>query len=247
MTDPQLLVPLRVPELGPYLGKLVSGVERYSGWIALDSARYKLATRVIECAGTARRLAANDERASALAAVGRLHWQEAWEEAVNNVADMLLGHASRVLDAEADAVRMPRRIRKRFGPSGTERRSLIGRLGREGAGLVAALDKLELAGAELLGATGLEREALDRWQDHLKLVARRLEEVWTALEEAVGREEARWRQQAELVSRWRKATWPVVVVGTLALSLAIWLGLVFGGYVPAPKWFSDVWGALFPQ
>ena len=47
MSNANLLLPLRVPELGPSLGKLVSGTERPTHWIPLDTVRYRLATRII--------------------------------------------------------------------------------------------------------------------------------------------------------------------------------------------------------
>ena len=114
MTNPRHLLPLRVPELGPSLGKLVSGSGRTNGPISLDVIRYKLGTRIIECAGEARRLAANDERSAALAAIGRVNWEHAWDETVSAVTALLVDRVSAHLDAEARAVRMSRRMRSRY-------------------------------------------------------------------------------------------------------------------------------------
>ena len=57
----------------------------------------------------------------------------------------------------------------------------------------------------------------------------------------------RWRGVADEVASWRKPMWPVVVVGLVALATAVWLGLVFGGYVESPAWLSYVWVSLFGQ
>lgn len=245
MTGVQLLLPLRVPELGPYLGKLVSGVERGPDWIRLDSIRYKLVTRIFEAAGTARRLAAKGERAAALSAVGRANWQEAWEESVNGVAAVLLEHVSQHLDAEAIVVGMPHRLRRRLAPGAAERRSLGARLGAAGSRLINVLDQLELAAAGALDATALQRDVVEHWQEALRSAARRLEEAWLSLEQAVGRESVYWSQEADRIAQWRKPIWPVVVVSTAALGLAIWLGLIFAGYIRPPAWFSQGWAAVF--
>ncbi len=245
MTGAQLLLPLRVPELGPYMGKLVSGVERGPDWIRLDTIRYKLVTRIFEAAGTARRLAANGERAAALSAVGRASWQEAWANSVNGVAEVLLEHVSQQLDAEAIVVGMPRRLRRRLAPGAAEARSLVARLGSAGSRLVNVLDQLELAAAGALDATALQRDVVERWQEAMRLAARRLEEAWLSLEQAVGRESIYWSQEADRIAQWRKPVWPVVVVSTVALGLAIWLGLIFGGYTSPPDWFSRGWATVF--
>ena len=88
MTNPKLLLPIRIPELGPSLGKLLSGTGRRAGAVQLDAIRYKLGTRIIESAGEGRRLAANEERSAALEAVGRVNWQHAWDEAINALLEL---------------------------------------------------------------------------------------------------------------------------------------------------------------
>jgi hypothetical protein len=92
-----------------------------------------------------------------------------------------------------------------------------------------------------LGATALERELVVSWQDALRTAARRLEAAWLNLEDAVDREAAQWQQVADRVARWRKPLWPVVLVGTLATALAAWIGLAYGGYLPAPDWLVRLW------
>ena len=69
MTTPSLLLPLRIPELGPALGKLVTGTRRVTT-PSLEDERRHLVTKLIEAAGEARRLAARDERAAAVALPG---------------------------------------------------------------------------------------------------------------------------------------------------------------------------------
>ncbi len=247
MSNPKLLHPLRIPELGPSLGKLVTGTPRPSDWLPLDSARYRLATRIISAAGEARRLAANEERAAALAALGRPAWQEAWEEAVSGVADLVLSRIGEQLEAEAVAVGMRRRKRGELGISAADRRALIARLGSAGSDLVPVLDELDERAIGALDATVLNREAVEGWQESLKAAARHLEAAWLALEHGVEREESRWKAVADQVARWRRPQWPVWLVGALVLLPALWLGLMLGGYVDIPSWLQSGWSAVFDR
>ena len=86
MTSSKLLIPLRIPELGPSLGKLITGTGSDVRGFSLETHRYQLVTKIIEMGGEARRLAANDERAAALACVGRDAWLAVWEEIVGPIA-----------------------------------------------------------------------------------------------------------------------------------------------------------------
>jgi len=247
MNSTKLLLPLRVPELGSFLGKLVSGTERRSSRIPLDAVRYRLATRIIENAGEARRLAAKGERASALDALGGESWQEAWNEAVGSVAETLVTRITEHLEAEARAVRMSKRLQARLGLSDSLQRVLAAKLGATGAGLVHALDAVDRRAALALEATAVEREAVVGWQEALQLAARRLESAWLELELAVEQEVTHWLAVADGIARWRKPMWPVAVVGAVALTIAAWLGLVFGGYVGPPEWLERVWSWAFPR
>lgn len=243
--SPKLLLPLRVPELGSSLGRLVTGTGRYPSGLALDAVRVRLATRVMEDAGEARRLAARDEREAALATVGRAAWLEAWEEAVAAVADLIVARVSEHLDAEADAVHMPRRLRRAYRMDAVDERALRARLGSAGVGLVSALDWMDRCAEQARYATARERAAVEAWQQALTTCARRLEDAWLALEAAVETELGRWERVADQVAAWRKPLWPVVAVGAVALGAAVWLGLVLGGYVPPPRWFARLWQQVF--
>ncbi len=166
---------------------------------------------------------------------------------MSSVADLLTDRVSRHLEAEARAVRMPRRQRARVGVNDAERSALAARLGSAGANLVPALDDLEEHARRAERATGLEPNAVAEWQYALNLAARRLEEAWLELEETVERESATWMQAASRISAWRRPVWPVVVGGSLLLAAASWLGLVLGGYVEPPQWLTVVWSRIAPQ
>jgi hypothetical protein len=247
VSNPKLLIPLRIPELGPSLGKLVTGTPRPSDWLPLDSARYRLATRIISDSGEARRLAANEERAAALAAIGRAAWQEAWEEAVTSVADLVLSRITEQLEAEAVAVGMSRGKRGELGISAAHRRALVARLGSAGCDLVPVLDELDSRATHALDATALNRGAVEMWQESLKIAARQLEAAWLALEQGVEREEPRWKAVADQVAGWRRPLWPVWLIGALVLLPTLWLGLILGGYLGMPNWLESAWWAAFDR
>ncbi len=233
-----------MPELGPSLGKLVTGTGRVGSVLSLDANRCQLATRVMEMAGEARRLVANDERSPALNTLGRDAWLGMWEKTVGPVTTTLVDYLTARLDAEADAVRMPRRIRERVGIDETERRAIGARMGSAGAGLIPIVDEIEQRSAALQEAAGLERDALDRWQRAQTAAARTLEAAWIQLEHRVDLEVEEWRTVADEISRWRKPLWPVIVTGLVGLAGALWVGLILGGMAATPGWMAGLWQSL---
>ncbi len=245
MTDTKVLLPLRVPELGPSLGRLLSvsagsGTERW-----LDPVRYKLGTRIIECGGEARRLAASGERSATLAAIGTEIWKQTWDEAVGSATELLVERSDAHLEDEAVAVGMGRRHRARLRFSPQERRALMARLGSTGADLITVLDELEEHAERALTATGLEPEIVRDWQDTLGVAARKLESAWLALEQAVSDEVAQRMRIADQVANWRKPVWPVLTVAAFVVPVAAWFGLVLGGFLAAPGWLTNVWQLVF--
>lgn len=241
MSGSKLLLPIRVPELGPHLGKLVTGTGNRPGGVALDEVRIELATRVMELAGEARELAARDERWPVFETLGREAWLSVWDRAVERTATLLLERFQTEVQMEASAAGMPRRLVKRILPDEGERRALKARLASAGAVLVPVLDRIDTLAGEAARATAVERAGFEEWQETLKAAARKLEAAWLALEEQVEREARRWEEVARVVSAWRKPLWPVILVTLLGWGAAIWLGLVLGGYLPFPDWLRDLW------
>ena len=244
MSNPKLGIPLRIPELGPSLGKLITGTGRNMESLSLDSQRYRLATKIIEMGGEARRLAANGERSPALASLGRDAWLAVWEEAVGPIAEELVDRLTAHLEAEAAAVRMPQRLRSRVAIDEVERRAIGARLGSAGAELIPALDEIERQGAMLLDGAVPDSGNLVAWQQAQLTAARRLEEAWMALEGAADHEIGVWRKVGDEISRWRKPLWPVYLVGVLGSAVAAWGGLMWGGVIPLPTWATVVWRAV---
>jgi hypothetical protein len=42
-----------------------------------------------------------------------------------------------------------------------------------------------------------------------------------------------------MLARWRPALWPVALLWAPIATALIWLGLVLGGYLPAPAWLAS--------
>ncbi|HEX4573680.1 MAG TPA: hypothetical protein VH158_01015 [Gemmatimonadales bacterium] len=231
-------MPLRVPELAPSLGRLLVPRRLEPLWVPLDDVREELATRVLEIGGLARAAAARDERERTLEGASRRVWLAAWERAVRRAGERVSAALDAEIERAAWRVRMSRRRRRRARLSAPERRAIAARLSSGGEGLVAALDALDAAAAGVRDASVLEKDALAAWQEALRTAARRLEAAWLALEAAVSEEEQRWAAEVQAVARWRAPLWPVLaVVVPIAVAL-VWLGLVVGGYLPAPAWLA---------
>ena len=231
-------MPLRVPELASSLGRLLVPRRLEEPWVPLDDVREDLATRVMELGGRARAAAARDKREEVIEVAGRSAWLAAWEAAVKRAAERVTAALDGEIDRAARRVRMPARQGRRRLLTGSEKRAIAARLAAGGEALVAALDVLGAAGLRARDAGVLDKTIHAEWQDALRAAARRLEAAWLALEAAVAEERRRWALETEAIARWRPPLWPVIVLWTpLAVGL-IWLGLVLGGYAPAPAWLA---------
>jgi hypothetical protein len=234
----KLLMPLRVPELAPSLGRVIVPRHREAPWVPLDDVREDLATRILELGGEGRAAAGREDRAAVLEVTGRGAWTAAWDRAVRRAAARVADALDAEIQRTAERVRLPRRRLRRHLLSGAEKRAIAARLGTGGAAFVAALDELEAAAERVREASVLDKDALADWQDALRTVARRLEAAWLALEGEVEAERRRWAPELEGLARWRPAVWPLVLLWAPVAALLLWLGLVLGGYLPAPAWLA---------
>lgn len=238
----KLLMPLRVPELAPSLGRIIVPRRQKEPWVPLDDIREELATRVLELGGEGRAAAVREDRAVVLETTSRRAWAAAWDQAVRRAAARVADAIDAELTRTAQRVRLPRRrLRKLLLTSG-EKRAIVARLGTGGGTFVAALDELETAAARAADASVLEKDAHAAWQDALRTVARRLEAAWLALEEEVEEEHRRWQPEIDTLAQWRPKLWPVLVAWIPLGVLLLWLGLVMGGYLPAPAWLAALLG-----
>jgi hypothetical protein len=233
-------VTVRVPEVAPSLGRLIVPRRAESLWVPLDDIADELATRVIELAGEARRVAEDASRDRAVDALGRSAWLAAWEHAVRRSADRVADTLDDLIERIGRGVRMPRRKRRARKLAGVERRALTARLSAGGTGLVTALDDLARVGGRVRTAEALEDDVHHAWQDAVRTAARRLEAAWIALEDAVAAERKRWDPELSALAQWRPPLWPVLVAWAVGATALVWLGLILGGWVDAPVWLAQV-------
>jgi hypothetical protein len=243
MSAMKLLMPLRVPELAPSLGRIIVPRRLLDPWVPLEDIREELATRVLELGGEGRAAAAREaegtvDRARVLEVTGRRAWAAAWDHAVRRAGTRV----AEALDAEitraAREVRMPGRRLRSHVLSSAEKRAIVARLGTGGGTFVAALDELEGAAAQVADASVLEKDAHAAWQDALRTVARRLEAAWLALEAEVEEERARWNPEIDAIAAWHPSLLPVFVFWLPFAAVLVWLGLIVGGYISAPAWLA---------
>src|SRR6266571_7065798 len=231
-------MPLRAPELAPSLGRLLVPRRPEPPWVPLDDIREELATRVMELAGEARAAAAREDRDRVLDAVSRRAWLAVWEAAVRRAGERVTTALDGEIERAARRVRMPRGRRRRRRLTRPEKRAIAARLAAGGEPLVAALHALDAVATHVREASVLDKAAHAEWQEALRTAARRLEVAWLALETQVAEEYRRWADEIDAVARWRPSLWPLVVLWTPLAVALVWLGLVLGGYLPAPAWLA---------
>ncbi len=236
----KLLMPLRVPELAPSLGRIIVPRRLLDPWVPLDDIREELATRVLELGAEGRAAAARDsDRARVLEVTGRPAWAAVWDHAVRRAGARVADALDAEITRTARQVRLPRRRLRRHLLGNAEKRAIVARLGTGGGPFVAALDELEAAAARAADASVLEKAAHVTWQEALCTVARRLEAAWLSLETEVDAERERWNPEIEAIAAWRPSLWPIFVVWIPLAALLLWLGLILSGYIPAPAWLAS--------
>src|SRR5207244_6733757 len=161
-----------------------------------------------------------------------------WERAVRRAGERVSEAVDAELAGAAERVRMPRLLRRRRLLSASEQRAIAARLASGGEGFIAARDALEAVAARVRDASVLDKAPHAEWQEALRGAARRLEAAWLALEAVAAEEERRWSPEIEALERWRPSLWPVFVLWAPLAAALLWLGLVLGGYVPAPLWLA---------
>lgn len=233
---------LELPEIGPFLGRLSAPpAARKGDWIAVDDLRLVLATRLFKLAGAARM--AGDAAASQLTSA---HWSTAWHESVVAVSERVVRVVEGRLRQAAQASRFPRKRLAAALLTEADRRALTARLGEGGAPLLTALEEMERLRGEMAAAPELTDAARIDWLDAVAAAARRQESAWRELEAALVREEPLWSGEIAAIRNWVRPSWPFWLTTGALYALAIWIGLVLGGYVlapaplmPAVNWFWD--------
>jgi hypothetical protein len=219
--------PVTLPELGPLLGRLIEvPAELTPADAALDAARIQLLTTLFEHAATARELLVRGNSPGARTALGRTTWLETWERAVAEATSAIGAEISQRLRDAAAVSRFRARRLAPLLPGPEDRRVLAARLSAAGIGLEAAVPRLE--------------DPSTPWTDALRRTAGELEAAWEQLVITAHQELSTWDRRATEIRQWKRPWTPLVVTGLLLLGFATWLGLVLGGYLPAPGWLSPL-------
>jgi len=242
---------LRIPELGPSLGRLVAPPPPPPGsappWIPLEDLRVALVSQIFDLAGDARRWVREGDRELALATLNREAWETAWNRTVQAVAERAVARINENLMAAAGEVRLPARRRRGLPLEPTEARALSARLTHGAGGFHQALQELDRAAHDARSERAPAAAVL-AWQEALATAARRLEAAWLALEETLADEWRTWGAEVEDLRGWRRPLWPLALSGALLFGLAGYAGLVLGGYLPVPaalrppvEWLWSQW------
>jgi hypothetical protein len=217
----------RLPELGPLLGQLVAApVEQASPLASLAVARLDLLSALFVRAGAARALLAQGDEPAARAALGKAAWLAVWEETVAEAGKGIIDECARRLRESARVSRYPAKRLASALPDAEARRMLAARLSAAGIGLEET--------------TSLLDDDSRDWAEALRRVSGELQAAWDRLSDTATSELEHWERRAAEIRAWRRPWLPLLLVGTLLLALAIWLGLVLGGYLPAPGWLSPL-------
>jgi hypothetical protein len=226
-----------VPELGPSLGRVVAPPAASPGtpspWTSIDDLRIAFVTQLFSLAGDARRWAREGDRELVFSTLNREAWFAAWQATIEVVTVRAAETIGLQLRGAAHEACMPRRQMVLLPLDAEERRALSARLGGGTPDLRDALDELDRA-AHSARPTHAPASAIRHWEEALLRVARRQEAAWLALEAALAAEWQIWGREVEAVRGWRRPLWPLVVTGLASFSLAGWVGLVLGGYLPVP-------------
>lgn len=221
---------LELPEIGPALGGLAAPPRvGAASWIPVDDLRLTLASRLFKLAGSAR--IAGEAAPDILTAA---EWGAAWHETVSAVAARVAAAVDDQLRQAAEASRFPARRLSKLLVTDADRRALTARLGEGAAGLQAGLEELERARAAQAQPAAIGSNRRDEWIEAVAAAARRQESAWRELELALLREEPLWGREIAAVRGWRRPGWPLWVSAAALFALALWIGLVLGGYLPAP-------------
>ena len=242
-TVPERSVSLTVPELGGALGRVAATRPSREG-PALDGIRITLATDLFVAAGEARDLAARGDITSAVETLNQEVWAGIWERAVSAAGQEISDRVLAEFQNAAVESRMPRAYLTRWTPTEPERRAIRAHLGKGTRRLELALEELTAVADSMSDDGHGASQAPVEWSKAVDLCARRVEAAWIELLEAAGKERLRWDVEIDRVRRWRRPRWPMWLLTGVLVAAAVYLGLVFGGFVEPPD-FLRPWAEFW--
>lgn len=202
---------MAMTELGEYLGRLTAQPAAPSPiGVLLDPVRVQLLTTLFERNDAARRSGNTLSPAA---------WLEVWGSATHAATALVLAEVERRLREAAQISRYPGRRIPALLPTPEDREVLAARFSAAGTGLELAAES---------GGDSMRRHAGE------------LERAWDRLVATAGRELGAWESRAGEVRSWRRPWRSLVISATVAAVLALWAGLVLGGYLPVPAFLRPV-------
>jgi len=152
----------------------------------------------------------------------RPEWRAAWQDAVAEAAAMVSGEVEARFRAAAALSRYPARKLRTILPDSDARGILAARLSACGIDLEESLNQAGTSGPEIRMRCGL------------------LEVAWGRLVATADQELAAADRMAADLRAWRRPLVPLVIASGLLLIVAVWAGLVLGGYLNSPAWFRPI-------
>jgi hypothetical protein len=234
----KLLMPLRVPELAPSLGRIIVPRRLLDPWVPLEDIREELATRVLELGGEGRAAAAREAEGT----VDRARVLEVRAARLGRcVGSCRAARGYARWGAGREITRAARKSACRAAASeplaqqrGETRDRGAARHGRRT--FVAALDELEAP---------RPRSPMPRcWRKTRTRPGRTRCTVARRLEAAGSPSRRKSRRTSSLESRDRRdrslASFAVarIVFWLPFAAVLVWLGLIVGGYILAPAWLA---------
>jgi hypothetical protein len=242
-------VRLEIPELGPYLGRLVAPPVIETGqrhWIPLEDIRYELVTEVFVRSGEAREWCAADDPDLTIATLGRSAWLGLWEHALTAVSQRASQAINARLEGAAAESRMPGRLRRRLPLGPDEAFALHSRLDAGSGPFREAVDRLETAAHAARAAQG-KGPAAENWSNLLTPSPAGSNPHGSASRKPPRRNGSAGRGRGGSAGV-AAADWPLVLISLLILATAAYVGLLLGGYLPVPgplegpvEWVWERW------
>lgn len=224
-----------IPEVGAYLGRMAAppplGDEDPVARL-LEPARLELLDSLFAAAARARD--AEEEEAARI--LGEAFWLDLWRRAAVRAVASLVEHLTAALAAAGREARAPHRVVAERHITPHERAQWLAIF--EAAGI-----PLEQAVARW--AAQAEGGGYDRsWVGMLRAHGMALEESWDRLRVQMAARHQEGMGRVAALRAWSRPRRPLWISSILVVALGAVLGLMIGGYLPAPAWFRpaiDAW------
>ncbi|MDZ4673951.1 MAG: hypothetical protein SGI84_05820 [Gemmatimonadota bacterium] len=147
-------------------------------------------------------------------------WMAAWDPVIDSVSQQVVDQVRAGATAAVRASLAPERVVRTALPDEDDLRILRAQIGSAGI--------------------PLEQAAAGSMAHSFATIGGAVEESWLALETMVAAVIEEWRPRIAAVAAWRRPTTGLWIGTGVGATAAIGVGLVIGGYLPAPAWLEPV-------